>query len=228
MFIYVNSVQERLRYFREQVRALSLREFRAAINAHLPADEALSLGTVSNYERPPSSADDRRPGPRVEFLAALKAAFPEIRLDWVMFGEGQPTDVAQLLASPAGFEAAGDLGGFSARVLERYPDLELLPPEGAALFMAALTRLAMGEPEKRIDEGLLLELAGDLRWLILLPASMWGFRHAPPYEVFSDYTVAMLHALMLLLPPAGAGDPVAVYDASRGPVLRADIAVGFE
>jgi hypothetical protein len=227
MFIVMNTVHERLRHFRERIQALSLREFQAAINAQLPEADALSLGTISNYERPLAGGGPR-PGPRVEFLGALKAAFPDVRLDWVMFGDGQPTEVAELLASPNGLEGTGGgLSSFGARIIERYPDIELLPPEGAALFMAALTRLAMGEPDEALDEDLLLDLAGDLRWLLLLPARLWGFRHEPPYEVFSDYTVAMLHALMQLMPPPGGGDAISDYAGSRTPRLRVEYPVGF-
>ena len=52
MFIIMNTVHERLRHLRENVKGLSLREFRARINAELADEEQLSLGTVSNYERP--------------------------------------------------------------------------------------------------------------------------------------------------------------------------------
>jgi len=135
---------------------------------------------------------------------------------------------AQRLASPDGIEGRADpAGGFAARVLERYPDIELLAPEASALLMAALTRLAMGEPEMALDEEHLLALAGDLRWLLLVPLRMWGFRHDPPYDVFSDYSVALLHALMQLMPPPGHGDPVGEYDASRGPSLRERFPTGF-
>jgi len=225
MFTHMNTVHERLRYLREAVRGLSLRDFQAAINAHLDEDAALSLGTVSNYERPPG-ASGHRPAPRLEFFAALRAAFPEVRLDWVMFGEGQPTETAQRLASPEGLEA-GRTGEFAERVLARYPDLELLSPEASALFMAALTRLAVGEPDMALDEEQILELAGDLRWLLLLPLGLWGFRHAPPYESFSDYSVALLHALMQLMPAATRGDPAADYPGSTGPALRERVPVGF-
>lgn len=225
MFSSMDTVQDRLRYYRETIRGVSLRDFQAAINARLPEEDGLSLGTISNYEKP-GSPGSRRPGPRVEFLTALKAAYPEVRLDWVIFGDGQPTDVGELLASPEGLDEAGG-GGFGARVLERYPDIELLPPEGSALFMAALTRLAMGEPDKALDEDLLLELAGDLRWLLFFPARLWGFLHDPPYEVFADYSVAMLHALMQLMPPPGRGDGVEEYAASPTPGLRTEYPVGF-
>jgi hypothetical protein len=227
MFISMNTVHERLRHLRETVLGLSLRDFQAAINAELGDAEALSLGTVSNYERP-GDPGKRRPGPRLEFLVALRSAYPQVRLDWVMFGEGQPTRTAERLASPDGLDArTSHPDGFAARVLGRYPDLELLPPEGSALFMAALTRLAMGEPDMSLGEDHLLELAGDLRWLLLLPLRLWGFRHDPPYEAFSSYTVAMLHALTQLMPTSGDGDPLAEYGESNAPRLRAECPVGF-
>jgi len=227
MFTHMNTVQDRLRFFRESVQGLSLRDFRVAVNACLPVEVALSLGTISNYERP-SESGARRAGPRVEFLSALKEAFPEIRLEWLVLGTGQPTEIAERLASPQGLEArTAPPDGFATRVLQRYPDLELLPPEGSALFMAALTRVAMGEPEMALDEDGLLDLAGDLRWLLLIPVRLWGFRHDPPYEAFSDYTVAMLHALTQLMPPSGRGDPLAEYPDSPGPRLRTDFPVGF-
>ncbi len=225
MFIKMDTVQNRLRYFRESVEGLSLRAFQARINAELPASESLSLGTISNYER--AADGKRRAGPRVEFVAALKRAFPALRLEWLLSGAGQPTEVAQRLAAPEGLEARaasedrGDRGaGFAARVLARYPDLELWSPEASALFMAALTRLATGEPDMAFEEEGLLELAGDLRWLVLAPLGMWGFRHAPDYQTFSDYAVAMLHALMQLMPATGDGDPIGAYQGSVGPRLR--------
>jgi len=231
----MDTVQQRLRHFREKVEGIALREFRDRINRQLPPDGGLSLGTLSNYERPPNGK--RRPGPRAEFMGALKRAFPEVRLEWLILGEGQPTEVAQKLAAPDGLEAraeggdsnsgAGGGSRFAARVLERYPDLELLSPEASALFMAALTRLAMGEPNMAFDEDQLLELAGDLRWLVLCPLGAWGFQHDPPYRAFSDYAVAMLHALGLLMPETGRGDPVADYAESIGPRLRRRYPAGF-
>ncbi len=233
----MDTVQKRLKYFREEVHGLSLREFRGRVNEQLPGDAGLSLGTLSNYERAPNGK--ARPGPRADFMAALKRAFPEVRLDWLILGEGQPTEVAQRLASPDGLEAraeGGDLGPgdadgegsrFAARVLERYPDLELLSPEASALFMAGLTRLAMGEPEMSFDEAQLLELAGDLRWLVLCPLGAWGFQHDPPYRAFSDYAIAMLHALAILMPDTGLGDQIEAYPGSVGPRLRRLHPVGF-
>ncbi len=224
-----------MKFFREEIEGRSLREFRELINAELPAGAGLSLGTLSNYERAPEGT--RRPGPRAEFIAALKRAFPEIRLEWLILGEGQPTVVGERLASPDGMEARIEAedddssttrgSPFAARVLARYPDLELLSPEASALFMAALTRLAMGEPDMALDEEHLLELAGDLRWYLLSPLGAWGFLHDPPYRVFSDYAVAMLHGLMQLMPDTGEGDPISEYPGSAIPRARRLQTVGF-
>ena len=230
MFTCMNTVQSRLRFFRREVQRVSLREFRARVNAELPEPARVSLGTLSNYER--ETGGSPRAGPRAEFLAALKRAFPPLRLEWLILGDGEPTTVAERLAAPEGLETkAGASPGaepsFAARVLAYYPDLELLSPEASSLFMAALTRLATGEPELALDEGDLVELAGDLRWLLLLPPGAWGFRHAPPYRVFSDYAVAMLHALSQLMPESGEGDPIAEHAASILPRLRRFRKVGF-
>lgn len=230
MFRYMDTVQSRLRFFRKDVQGLSLRDFRGRVNAELPEHARVSLGTLSNYER--EIGGSSRAGPRAEFLAALKRAFPPLRLEWLILGDGEPTTIAERLAAPEGLEAeagssTGGESSFAARVLARYPDLELLSPEASALFMAALTRLAMGEPNLALDEGDLIELAGDLRWLLLLPPGAWGFRHAPPYRTFSDYAVAMLHALSQLMPESGEGDPIADHAASILPRLRRFRTVGF-
>ena len=226
----MDTVQSRLRFFRKDVQGLSLRDFRGRVNAELPEPARVSLGTLSNYER--DAGGSSRAGPRAEFLAALKRAFPPLRLEWLILGDGEPTTIAERLAAPEGLEtkagsATGEDPSFAAQVLARYPDLELLSPEASALFMAALTRLAMGEPKLALDEKDLMQLAGDLRWLLLLPPGAWGFHHAPPYRTFSDYAVAMLHALSLLMPESGEGDPIADYAASILPRLRGFRTVGF-
>ena len=78
-----------------------------------------------------------------------------------------------------------------------------------------------------ISEDEILELAADLRWLLFLPLAVWGFDHEPDYETFSNYGVAMLHALMLLMPASGRGDPILLRDDSPMPKLRGTTRVGF-
>jgi hypothetical protein len=218
----VNTVQERIRYWRSNIKGLSLREFQKLVNAQLPGAE-VSLGTVSNYEQV-SSDGVQRGGPRASFVGAMKRAFPELRLAWLLLGQGEPTRMAQQLTGQGGLEGTGDEAGgedsLTGRVLRRYPDLDLLSPEASALFAAALARYAMGEPDMHLTEEHLIELAGDLRWLLLLPTTGWGFEHEPDYDRFSAYCVAMLHALMQAMPGSGQGDPVADYQGSGVRALR--------
>ena len=223
----MDTIQSRLRHWREEIRGLSLRDLRAAVNAHLPEPERVSLGTVSNYERPPG-ADGAGAGPRAGYLAALKRAFPELRLRWLLLGEGRPTELAERVGG------RGDLEGgrleedpLAARILARHPDLELLSPEASALFTGALTRYATGVPELDLTEDQLLELAADLRWLLFAPLRLWGFRHAPDYERFAVYSVAALHALMLAMPGSGDGEPGVRYGDYPNRRLRASLSVGF-
>lgn len=223
----MDSVQSRLRRWREEVKRLSVREFHQRVNAHLPPGRRVSLGSVSNYER---SGNGRGAGapPRADYLAAVKRAFPELRLEWLLLGEGEPTvaggRVAESAGAARGMAAAGGLGGLLA---DRLPDLGLLSPEASALFLGALTRYATGDPGMDVGEREILELAEDLRWLLLLPLSLWGFRHEPDYERFSAYSVAMLHALMQAMPGPGRGDPIASYPGFPARELREAAPVGF-
>ena len=225
----MNTVQERVRYWRSTIKGLSLREFRKLVNQQLPGAE-VSLGTVSNYEQVTSDSV-RRGGPRASFAGAMKRAFPELRLAWLLLGEGEPTELAQRLTGHGGLEGASEAAAgeesLTGRVLRRYPDLDLLSPEASALFAAALARYAMGEPDMHLTEEHLIELAGDLRWLLLLPTTGWGFDHEPDYDRFSEYCVAMLHALMQAMPGSGSGDPVADYEGSALSRMRKERPVGL-
>lgn len=222
----LNSVQERLRHFREHVRGLSLREMLASVNAELAEADRISLGTLSNYERAPTSGASRG-GPRASFLGALKRAFPELRLRWLLLGEGPPTELGGRVQALAGREAAPAEGGLGGRLRAAHPDLELLSPEASALFLGALTRYATGEPRMELDEEAILELAADLRWLLFLPFRLWGFEGRPDYERFSEYCVAALHALALAMPSPGEGDPVVAYPRAPNRGLRERLEVGF-
>lgn len=224
----LDSVQSRLRHWRTEVKGLSVREFQAAVNEHL-SDGGVSLGTVSNYEQPPDGP--RSAQPRADYLAGVKRAFPELRIEWLLLGAGPPSLAAGRAAEAAGGRPAGggapEEGSLGGRVLAAHPDLGLLSPEGSALFLGALTRYATGEPGLDLGEDRILELASDLRWLLFLPLSLWGFRHDPDYERFSAYSVALLHALALLMPEAGRGDAASSYDGFANRSLRERFPAGL-
>jgi hypothetical protein len=87
----LRTLQERFGYWRQEVAGLSLRALQEAVNAHLTPGSQVSLGTVSNYEG--GSENEPMPGPRAEFLVALKRAFPNLNLNWLLFGAGSPTEL---------------------------------------------------------------------------------------------------------------------------------------
>lgn len=86
-----STVQERLAHWRKGIKRVSLREFQRVVNNHLPPHAQVSVGTVRNYELAPGD-QTHSPGPRAEFIAALKAAYPDLSLNWLLLGEGPPTE----------------------------------------------------------------------------------------------------------------------------------------
>ena len=76
----LKTVNKRLKYWRNSVR-LSQGEFLTTLRPHLPKDEQFSVSMVSYYE---NSIE-----PRASFLAALKKAYPDLNLNWLLTGEEQ-------------------------------------------------------------------------------------------------------------------------------------------
>jgi hypothetical protein len=77
------TIQERLRYWRRSVIRLSQGKLLEVLKPHLAKEDRIAVSTLSYYER--------RIEPRASFLAALKRAFPDLNLDWLLTGQGQPT-----------------------------------------------------------------------------------------------------------------------------------------
>jgi hypothetical protein len=77
----------RFRHLRTGVLRVSLRELAADVNRHLNPADQVSVSTVNNYE---GRGGAEGPEPRASFLAALKAAYPRVNLEWLILGKGQP------------------------------------------------------------------------------------------------------------------------------------------
>ena len=99
-----------------------------------------------------------RRGPGRGPISSARSSGPSLPCGWNgwSWARERPTILEERLATADGLEHATDTEAgdepFAARVLARYPDLELLSPEASAMFMAALTRLAVGEPRMALDE----------------------------------------------------------------------------
>jgi hypothetical protein len=102
-----DTIQGRLKYWLTDVEGVSLRRVHLAVNEQLPEKLQVSLTTMSNYTR--GEVVDV-PGPRAEVLVALKKAFPDLNLAWLLFGRGMPTE--------AGEATDVQLQGFAADVRE--------------------------------------------------------------------------------------------------------------
>jgi hypothetical protein len=76
-----STIHDRLRQWRQEVLSVSQAKLCQAVNSHLPEADRVAVTTVSNYERTTE--------PRGSFLAALKRAYPEINLEWLIAGEGK-------------------------------------------------------------------------------------------------------------------------------------------
>ena len=122
--IFGDSVNERLRYWRKEVARISQAELAGNVNALLEESDQVAVTTVSNYERSTE--------PRASFLAALKRSFPDLNLDWLITGKGNPeaweSRVAEVLSR---VDVEEGLGGFSE--LMKQPGLQRFKvlPQGA-------------------------------------------------------------------------------------------------
>ncbi len=77
-----DNVQERFRYWRQEIAGVSQAQLCEEVNRHLPTESEVAVTTICNYERATE--------PRVSFLDALKKAYPDLNLSWLISGSGEP------------------------------------------------------------------------------------------------------------------------------------------
>ena len=77
-----DNVQERFKYWRQEIARVSQAQLCEEVNRHLPTESEVAVTTISNYERATE--------PRVSFLDALKKAYPDLNLGWLISGSGEP------------------------------------------------------------------------------------------------------------------------------------------
>lgn len=146
-------------------------------------------------------------GPRLDILLAA-APVLDVSPKWLAYGEGEATetDAASRRVRGAVDARAGEDYPVAARA-DEIPIIDLLPPHARSVFWHVLERYAAGSPDT-LGEDEVLALGVSLARFLVVPYWVWGFRHdlmGTP-EAFGTYAVAMLHALVLALPPAGHGD----------------------
>jgi hypothetical protein len=219
----LETIQHRLRWWREERAGVSLRKLQELLNDVLPEEHRISFNTLANYERPePSGAV--KPGPRAEILAGLKTLYPDLRLEWLVTGEG-PRTLGEEKLMDKSREALATLDAAG------HPGLSRLSSAQRAVLLEALARYVSGVKqgsellESEDSAELLAQLAADFLWLVLLPLrttrpAVWGFQRNLSSEDLHRYLTAMIHALELATPGQGEGDSVADYRDSLIPTLR--------
>jgi len=207
----------RLRRWREE-NGLSFRALQARINEHLPSDEQVGVATLSDWER------DGASGPRAPVLEAMVKAFPDLRLEWLLFGTGEVTKVAtDILEEVDAIEYEGRLVNIPV-----WASLKDFPSSVRTAFASVLVHMYRSLPDApddvNSDEGraALVELAVDLQDLLFLPSFCRAFhpRDEPGLASLDarqreSFGLAILHALSLLVPGPGAGGPFSDPDATR-------------
>lgn len=155
--------------------------------------------------------------PSGEWLLAA-AEILNVRYEWLKTGEGEPRETDEKLVSER------DL--FRKELLKICPGLHLLSRTATELFLAVLVKeyaLAAPDSGRIIEEReLLYELAKDLEWLVLLPFhyGAWGFIPPTDGRRVSEYAVAVLHALTLVMPDTHEGQELDRHAGSLLPRLR--------
>lgn len=197
----IDSPQRRLRHYRE-LEGLTLREFAAAVNRFLPEIKQVTHATVSNYEV------STRPGPRVEWLAALKKAFPDLRLEWVATGVGAMTVVGEQWRQAPTDE--------QTMMLTAKSNWQALPHGTHSVFeelLGALIRTADGAVPMHLQ----LFAAEQIGDHIYAPFGRWGYltMEEVSTETLRVYATSVLNALTLIVAEANSASVAELEEAQE-------------
>ena len=93
----LETIHARLWHLRNRELGMTQKDFRKRVNAQL--EKPVSHGAVANYEAKGRAASERSrvAEPRASYLAAIKKAFPYVRLEWLILGRGEPTELKEAM-----------------------------------------------------------------------------------------------------------------------------------
>jgi hypothetical protein len=112
------------------------------------------------------------------------------RIEWLVTGKGAPRSTTLI---DEDIEALVD-------------QAVAVSPNVRSLVLATIDRYLAGLKVETLTRAYRVSAAFQVLTFLRVPATLWGFNHALAPASFDDFAVAMLHALNLALPPAGAGD----------------------
>ena len=146
--------------------------------------------------------------PPLSFLLAA-ADLLDVSAGWLILGD-RPADRSTTLVPGTMTGSLDDLSQFDPVTRAAYaaiPELERLSPAVTSMFLEALTRLAgSGKGFRQTPQGL-RALAKDLWSMVRFPLGKLGFRKTIQGRAETDYAVAMLQTLMLVMEAEGPRGP---------------------
>ncbi len=142
MQFFGETIHDRLKYWRHEVLGVSQSRLCETVNSHLPAEDRVAVTTVSNYERTTE--------PRGSFLAALKKAYPEINLEWLVAGQGKLLASEQRTADALRQARAENGEGSAATTVMEQPGMQRfrgLAEPAVHVLVAFLEEVRQSNPE---------------------------------------------------------------------------------
>lgn len=193
---------KRLEEVRNRLGYTTLRDFWRVLTADGACQ--VSYEAVRNYHL-------NREAP-AQYLAQVARVFGA-RLEWLVTGEGErfraESEIRGALAAASPVSSSRFQSGLHAALREEFPELDALPQLVVNAFFETLIRFAGAAAEARLSTHDLARLGGDIGRLLLHPQDAWGFFPDLSDRRFTDYALALLHAVMIAVPEQGAGELLA-------------------
>lgn len=217
-----DTLRGRLAHWRIQVVDLSYREFARRVNAELEEAGAdpVHYVTFSDWEK-----GDRDPRLRPEVVRALLAAFPSMRLRWLLLGDGKPTLDRDELARKFAPEEGDEDATLRRRIATEHRKFNTLSPATQELFLECLADYVSTAPDAgglaTTEEGRerIIHLAGRLLFLLDFVSQSWAM--ALPQDrrpgQYAEFATGFLNSIRMLMADEGEGTEI---EAASGDLLE--------
>lgn len=188
-------------------RERGIRLFQKQMEERYPGVTGTSYPSIHSYLQ-------NRTAPPLEFLAAA-AELLGVREEWLANGEGEMTEERQRIMKAAPEPVEEDIDDV---LEEAFPGYKALPAIVQYTFADVLGRAAEAQMlnlasqldgRRVLPNGYIRLMAAEFGKLLMLPTTHFGFG---PMDTgsreFTDYALAMLHALSLAITGPGKAEPM--------------------
>lgn len=193
---------DRLRQWRD-FHDLSYGKLADAVNENLPEDRQIHRVTFHDWEK------QERPSPSPDRLRAILRAFPSMRTEWLLWGEGSPVVTKEEMEEKVGGQRTEE--GLLDQIKREHPKVRQFDAATRELLVSVLTDWALAfEDGGDVSDEKLVEMAGALLHPIrAFTEGVPGFRTAgEDGRGFQQFARATLQALSLHIRGRGEAGPV--------------------